>query len=471
MPIIKDFDKHSSILDWKLFTAVWEGLSDFWKFVIDKSLITSFHKAWSLLSSPLLNLVNLHKHDFSWDNDDSYLFDNNDPVYIELTFDSSSATGNPNEYYVSSEFRRIIKLQDFIQEPEIELHSYDDDFVYTTGVTLKDRGIIRFTADNYATSMWASVYKTKRVEELVGRFGVFVRYTSMAREEEETIKAIKALAHTRQFGPVIPYMESGICAIMDWPYCDCDGTVVGMDGNSAIYILSSERGVIVIPNNTGLDFSHRTSGGTWTPLLAGDPVLAYEPLIEAVACDDRYSSPNWWIHQNVGELESWHTFYVRFNAELPIDTTTNTYGIDFSAGPPPSEIWQYIKDNKKIGSKPFFKITWTWIPTGGLEETSWDHPGDTSNGIIETSYTTIGDPTGDLFYTDMGLTPLIPDGDIWSSSGFEDVLATYGDLWYTNWSVEVLGPYSMSYGTSLIDPLAGTGDVWGSSWVDTSGGS
>lgn len=457
MSFDKDYDQHSSKLNWRTFTYVWQGLSDFWNDLVDKSIVTAAHKSWQLLVSPLWRLMARHANDNCMVSE-SYTITNDDPIFVELTFDTTTGSGYPNEYYVSGEFRTIDKLQDFINSPDLELYA-EDDYTFTTGLTLKHKGTIRFSNENYATKMWASIYREKRLEEILARFGVFVGFDKVRAEEYKTIQDIFALLYAQEHGPTHSNMETALCVLNDWPYSPDDGTVVSVDGN-VLLVDTDTKGLIVIQNNTGMPFMQRVDND-WVPIVVGDTVYAYRPLTMAVIIDDIYTNPDWWVHRPISQLEIWHTFFVRYDGNLPHDASAeDSYEIDLTGG------YAMIDRHKSIGSKPYYAITWDFWPDSSCYATSLYGILDTSSGIYDTNMglaplTLISD----IYDTNCGMIPLALFGDLYASSGMMSILGLTSDFWSSTLGVTILGLDGYFYACSP-EPIGGiSGSLYGSSYV------
>lgn len=412
----KDYTEHSKGLIWKTFVYVWQGLSNFWQLAVNKKLVTVAWKAWNSLVSPLTNYMSRHRYDFSYQSD-SYLTDNYDPIPVELTFDASTeiydtTTGEPTgKYYVPPEYRNILILQDFINEPEVVLSQTDDDFSFSTGLPNKERGIIDLSEANHPTKMWTTAYKIKSLEEIYERFGVLVDFPKYRHEENETIRNIDKLFYVQQFGPAVRNLEVAICVVNDWPVTSTGGTVIAV--SPTLLTIQGEEGIYNIDNDTSLPFRRRNINDEWVDVSVGDVLESYEPLTEAVVVEDIVTNPNWNDSFPISDEEKYHTFLVRFNAGLPQNAAG--YLID------QAESLQRLLRDRKIFSKPYMAIVLNVDTNITIEASSYDdvfildHDADSSEYDIllmldiEKHITNYGDAPAllnSVILTDRGITPL-----------------------------------------------------------------
>jgi hypothetical protein len=407
---IKDYSTRA--LDWlDIDDPIWGRLSNFWTLTPNRGYVTVGWKAWMDLKPTLTEYMQKYGFEYAieapkYTDPDFY------PMPIELCFDSTSETGNPDEYYVDAELRSLGVLQDFLVEPGVVLTDGDGSFTFTTPITSNaaaGRGVITFApATNYPTKMWLTSYTFKFTDELVDRFGQFVNYSYRNKLELYTKADIRALLRAQEFGPFIPHLASVICIINEWPYSPVDGTISSINSTQLTILSSGDASELyVVDDTTSLGFMHKVNG-VWVPVVHGDTVLALEPLTEAVDIIDLQIDPHWWMFLPVGWAEKWHTFLVKFNPDLPYDTTSGDgTNVDHYAFMSNSTLWMEMIDrHKSIGSKPYYSILWDWQPDGHVIMAPDIMYESFETGIISSAfYIPSGVTTG--INTEFGVIPML----------------------------------------------------------------
>lgn len=338
---MKDYQDHSSRVT--IPTAaqnLWNNLSDFWQ-NHDHTLISSVWAAWQKIIDAIATT-------FESKNNDSTIFaDVYSYAYNHVPVEISLDTSSPNGYVIQGyNFRHILQLQDFINNPDVTL-TEGIDFTYTTPLKIGQPGYIDTTSDINGP-VWIFYIQEKTLEELIARFGIFVDYSYIRSEESKTIKDILTLMKAQEFGSIIQHMECALCVENNFPYTLYGGTVLAITGTTSLVIAIDDNNIEVIENTTGLPFRQRLEDGTWDTLSVGDFIVGPSQVIEAVTITDKVLNPDYYKKVPVGELESYHTFVVKFNANLPDPFVA--YQIDLDAS------LRRVLKLKKITSKPYITI-------------------------------------------------------------------------------------------------------------------
>ena len=416
MALEKNQEEHSNNLSWRGFDVIWDNLSNFWDNMPGREYLTIVWKAWDALVNPLKYYIRRKSLDHSIFSE-SYNKRNIYAVPIKLTFPLSSES---HSFYVNSEFANITVLTDYINSPENILRSSNGDFTFARGDTDSDRGIITFSSESYSNSMWVTQYKLKKINEIVGRFGVFVDFDRKTKYETKTIEEILGLMMAQQLGPTIPRLEAGVNIINEWPYSPAGGTASSVN-DSRIVVRKDAGGSSFIYNNIDLDFEHREDGdGDLVDTTEGSVIIEYSPLTKAVRFDDVITMPDMHSRFPISYYERWHTFLVRFDEGLPdttsfVDATTSevTYDIDWD--------WsqRFVERNKPVGAKPYYMVYINARPTSGVSATSYvDLPAPTC-GII-TSWTEFNElpPTCGIL-TNYNIELNIPINGVFTTFGID----------------------------------------------------
>lgn len=371
---MKDYLDHSTKVTLPEFAKnIWTNLSDFWQNYTDTDLITSTWAAWQKIMDAVFSTVGARNSDVTIFSD-VYSFGYNH-VPIELTFDTSSEHGYVIQGY---DFRHILQLQDYINNPEIVLIE-GIDYTYTTDLRIGQRAYIDTTSE--LDSMWVFYIQEKTIEELIARFGVFVDYSYIRHEEGQTKKDILALMKAQEFGSIIQHMECALCVENDFPFTLYGGTVVAIDSTDSITIAATDDSIETITNTTGLPFRQRLTDGTWSTLSVGDFIIGPSQVVEAVTINDIVLDPNFYKKIPIGTVEAYHTFVVKFNPNLP-DPTVEYY-IDMDAS------LTRINKLKKITSKPYLTIMFDFAVDASTAATSYVDLDSLSAYLAATSWTNL----------------------------------------------------------------------------------
>lgn len=339
---IRDFDEHARNLDLN-WQKVWANLTDVWDIMVHKGKITAAHKGWDHIASFLDSRLRYRKYSHLLPSE-KYTTYENVPLPLQLWFVDEMPTEVPDGvvlcmkispciYEIPQYFRSIRVLQDFLQEPEIELRAWQNDFVTVTEPEPGKTGEIHFGSGTVATrKMWATSYRLKSAHEMIERFGSDTPYTELLYKEYRTYYDLKLMRYIQIMGPTIENLRMGLTIMNGWPYTKFKCQILDVDGNDKITVTPypSLHGEYVIENNSGLAFKTKTGDNTYEEIKHGDIIEAFEPLVIGADIFDYYTEDI--IGRfGVDRLAEHHTYVVNYNTNL--DITGNEIDYENYAGP------------------------------------------------------------------------------------------------------------------------------------------
>jgi len=190
----------------------------------------------------------------------------------------------PDTYYLPTFIREVVRLQDYLKNPVMDLLGNVDDAAFDTTSSVIDnaKGTIVFNEDYYDI-MWATSYKAKSLTELLERFGSLVGYSTRweNRFEEDVAYDLFGMLYVLYHGPTYENLELGLTILNNLPYSPYAGRVLNITPTELVLERSDNGRVVVIANDTGQDFMRRVDD-VWTLLAVGDHVGPYTVLTDTI---------------------------------------------------------------------------------------------------------------------------------------------------------------------------------------------
>lgn len=340
----QDYEAHSHRLDCYSYRYIWDRIRDCYEDYLTRCHFNAVHKSWELLASVMSSYRTMRQYGASMFSD-GYTRPDIPSMPIELRFtdvlppddqieegveycleDTTDATGHT--FFIPERFRLIYSLTDFINTPTRYLYS-DVDYTLTIDNRSGRQGKIVFGVNTvWAASMWALLYTTKHVEELIGRFGPLVEYFDMTHNEADTISRIHALLRVQQGGPVANLIELGISVINDWPFTTERCAVVAMAADGSwldVDPMLENREVYRILNSTGLPLRVRGDDWAWSNVTVRTVLEPWRALTQAAEVHDIVSDPEMAEHFSLSTIECYHTMVIDLDGDLPLEYAVLEY--------------------------------------------------------------------------------------------------------------------------------------------------
>ena len=371
-------------LDWSDYRGVWDYLSDFWDWVTtNREYPNVFWRAWNLIVTGLSVYFENHQFDFSWMSPWYWgAVTEEFPLDVILSEDNrvNDDPTHPDyhSYYIDASVRQILQLDDSLVNPSntwTRGPSGVDYFSFESGVHDSQMGILHFWGTTYWDTdrvsyddgtpyiqLWSRRWVRKAADTMVTRFGPFVGYGAARKTEPHTAMDIMMLWAGQIVGPIIPVLQSGLYINNDWPMAPVTGTVTAIDGTSSVTITRGTQD-LKVTNDTGLTFRIQDPVA-WRNLVVGDIVEIGDFLVEACWVYDIVTDPLMWTKYAIGLPETRHTFVCAFNAELPTDTSSGDYDIEWD------RIVAFVNRAKPIGDKPFYIVLINAQPVVSYNDTN-----------------------------------------------------------------------------------------------------
>lgn len=339
---------------------VWGYINDLWQIVANTNQIDEIYRGWDELKVGLVEHAELKRRNHSlgewftqgpvkplpiqlYFGTETYFTDSDDPLHRTDLLDEipegaflCEPTGALNTYYMPSELRSILKLQDFLQSPETQLFASTPDLTIHFGTTSyvidEQLGTITFEATvDYYDIMWATQYRPKSLAEMMSRYSDMLLYPNRRTGwfEDDTARDMMCIFKAFMLGPTYSRIEEVVTVINQLPYAPFDGTVIAMDGTNSVTISrpGSPDEVVVVPGISGRTFRHRVAG-VWEDLEVGESVEAYQALTQTIEIESVITDPDLFIDVwPLSPYEARNTVLVRYNSllgeEIPFPDETD----------------------------------------------------------------------------------------------------------------------------------------------------
>lgn len=362
--------RHAEELDRSDFSPVWSYLADIWDWITtNREYPNALWRFWQKCLSELDTWFEIHKYDFSILSQ-AYRGSRYEPFPKMITLSADTRVSNDpmdldyHSYYVDPDIRQLNQLDDSVVKANrmwTRGPAPQGSFTFTTGVHDTEQGILRFHDGSYwdadlisyddgmpSITLWATIWTGKYSDTMVERFGPFVGYGPARKVESKTYLDILTLWGGQLLGPLLPALESGIYVHNDWPIAPADGIVESISGRHSL-TLRVPNGTIVVQNDTGLPWQIELPAG-WHDIAVGDEIAFGSLLVKACEVIDRITDPWMWTKYPIGLPETYHTFICAFNGDLPLDTSSGEYEIDWD------RVVAFINRNKPIGDKAYYVV-------------------------------------------------------------------------------------------------------------------
>jgi len=463
--------RHSESLDRSDFSTVWSCLADIWDWVTaNREYPNAIWRFWQKWLSAFSVWFEQHKHDFTLLSG-PYRGDTNEPFpRLVVLSEDTRVSNDPSDpayhsYYVDPDIRRIDQLDDSLAKVDSMLlrgPAPDGQFSFTTGIHDNEYGTISFHDASYwdpdmisyedgkaCIVLWATQWRAKYSDTMVDRFGEFVDYGPARKKESRTYWDLLTLWACQLLGPILPSLASGIYIHNDWPIAPASGIVQAMDSSSLT--LRIPGGTIIVQNDTGLPW--KTLGETgWQDIAIGDEIVVGELLVQACDIIDRVTDPWLWARYPIGYPATHHTFVCAFNGDLPLDTSSGEFAIDWD------RVVAFINRNKPMGDKAYYVVRLDAIVDIVYNETTLR---SLRSPVISQNFGGVLDPRGGFGVTYMGYglaqLPAPVVGDLRISNATLSVAPSIATCWTTSFVLNIApgvsdfsGPYSL--GGKLPEP-------------------
>ncbi len=341
---VSDHAKNLNIYPWR---KVWNKLADIWDNLTTRGYTTAVHKSWDrlalVMASKLEQVSGLHLLDLQ-----TYTQSETSPMPIQLYFAtvedmellSASIDNVPEEvlgvdegvmvcqrlgpclFELPEYIREIFIMQNYLNSPDIVLTKENGDYTVISDIQYGKKGEILFSSGVILNRyMWISVYREKKNQEMMERFGPEVGYNVVRADEYDTFCDLYFLRFLQSTGVSNRNLELGLTIMQNWPYARFRSIVQRVNGITSMEVLPyppsalTENLVYEVDNDNGLPFQ-TLQNNEWVDLKPGDVIDAGTPVTAAVRCYDLKNKPELAGIFHINYLERFHKTVVAFNSNL-----------------------------------------------------------------------------------------------------------------------------------------------------------